>query len=142
MTESIVIRQTLSLVYDSYIAYSDLTATENAIHNLREMADNLEQHYKQGYVIQGRPFSGLEVNLVMVEDGILEMDIDSWASKSDLSNPVYYGIKNAGVTTVRELVSKTPNELLKVKNFGKVCLAELRQKLTFQGLSLLGDNEC
>lgn len=141
MTDSVVSRATLSLVFDSYIVNPERTPTENAIYNLREMANNLEKQFEQGYVVLGRPFSSLEVNLLLFDKQVLGMDIDSWALKSDLSNQVYNGVKNSGAKTVGELVSKTPNELLKVKNFGKVCLSELRQKLTFQGLSLLGDNE-
>jgi DNA-directed RNA polymerase subunit alpha len=45
-------------------------------------------------------------------------------------------LEKAHITTIGELISKTPEELLSVKNFGQVSLNEIRQKLAKYGLSL------
>lgn len=44
-----------------------------------------------------------------------------------------------GLTTIGELVRRTPDELLECKNFGVTSLNEVREKLTPQGLKLRGE---
>jgi len=44
-----------------------------------------------------------------------------------------------GITTVGELIQKTANELLEVKNFGVTSLEEVRKKLAQLGVKLRGD---
>lgn len=44
-----------------------------------------------------------------------------------------------GITTIGELVSRTPDELLSAKNFGVTSLNEIRQKLAEQDLRLRND---
>ncbi|TWT99190.1 DNA-directed RNA polymerase subunit alpha [Botrimarina colliarenosi] len=44
-----------------------------------------------------------------------------------------------GLTTVGELVRRTPDDLLECKNFGVTSLNEVREKLTAQGLKLRGE---
>ena len=44
-----------------------------------------------------------------------------------------------GITTVGELLSHTPDQLLEVKNFGVTSLTEIRAKLVEVGLKLKGD---
>lgn len=45
-------------------------------------------------------------------------------------------LRNMQVTTVRELVQKTEAELMRVPNFGRKSLAELRELLALHGLYL------
>jgi DNA-directed RNA polymerase subunit alpha len=45
-------------------------------------------------------------------------------------------LEKAHITTIGELVSRTPEELLGMKNFGQVSLNEIRQKLANYGLTL------
>ncbi len=45
-------------------------------------------------------------------------------------------LESEGITTVRELVVKTDEELLEVRNFGESTLREVRAKLAERGLSL------
>jgi DNA-directed RNA polymerase subunit alpha len=45
-------------------------------------------------------------------------------------------LKNAGITTVRELVTHTDLELLKYREFGRKSLNEIKQILSEMGLSL------
>lgn len=44
-----------------------------------------------------------------------------------------------GLTTIGELVRRTPDDLLECKNFGVTSLIEVREKLTLQSLSLRGE---
>ena len=45
-------------------------------------------------------------------------------------------LKRAGINTIRELISKTPEEMMKIRNLGKKSLEEVEQKLAERGLSL------
>jgi len=54
----------------------------------------------------------------------------------DLSVRSYNCLKREGVLTVGELVQKTEQDLLNIKNFGQKSIDEVRGKLTEMGLSL------
>ncbi len=54
----------------------------------------------------------------------------------DLSVRVRNCLDAENIRTVKQLVAKTEQEVLKVKNFGKTCLREVKQKLSTWGLSL------
>ncbi len=54
----------------------------------------------------------------------------------ELSVRSYNCLKAANIKTVGELVTKTENEMLKYRNFGKKSLTEIREVLTKYGLSL------
>ena len=45
-------------------------------------------------------------------------------------------LESEGITTVRDLVIRTEEELLEVRNFGETTLKEVKQKLTERGLTL------
>lgn len=65
-------------------------------------------------------------------DRLLEMTIE----ELDLSVRSYNCLKRAGINTVAELVSKTDEEMMKVRNLGKKSLEEVTQKLGAIGLGL------
>ena len=48
----------------------------------------------------------------------------------------YNCLKNANITTIRELVQKSEQEMLKTKNFGRKSLNEIKEILSVMGLSL------
>ena len=48
----------------------------------------------------------------------------------------YNCLKNANITTIRELVQKSEQEMLKTKNFGRKSLNEIKEILSAMGLSL------
>jgi DNA-directed RNA polymerase subunit alpha len=48
-------------------------------------------------------------------------------------------LRNAEIETMDQLLAKTPSGLLKIKNFGKKSLCEVREELAKLGLSLKGD---
>ena len=79
---------------------------------------------------------------VMVEsttdekEKVLEMNID----ELELSVRSYNCLKRAGINTVQELINKTPEDMMKVRNLGRKSLDEVLTKLKELGLSLnLGD---
>lgn len=74
--------------------------------------------------------------MIEKEDGekekVLEMNID----ELELSVRSYNCLKRAGINTVEELTSKTPEEMMKVRNLGRKSLEEVLAKLNELGLSL------
>jgi DNA-directed RNA polymerase subunit alpha len=65
-------------------------------------------------------------------DKVLYMSVE----ELDLSVRSYNCLKRAGINTVGELVQKTVEDLMKVRNLGKKSLQEVEQKLASLGLSL------
>ena len=65
-------------------------------------------------------------------DQALAMSID----ELELSVRSYNCLKRAGINTVEELCSKTPDEMMKVRNLGKKSLDEVLEKLKELGLKL------
>ncbi|MCI2048668.1 MAG: DNA-directed RNA polymerase subunit alpha [Lachnospiraceae bacterium] len=68
---------------------------------------------------------------------ILEMSID----ELELSVRSFNCLKRAGINTVEELCSKTPDDMMKVRNLGRKSLEEVLAKLKELGLSLKNDEE-
>ena len=54
----------------------------------------------------------------------------------DLSVRSFNCLKRANINTVRDLINKTPEEMMKVRNMGKKSLDEVQNKLAMMGLSL------
>jgi len=63
---------------------------------------------------------------------LLDMPIE----ELDLSVRSFNCLKRAGINTIRELVVKTDEDMIKVRNLGKKSLEEVKQKLGALGLSL------
>jgi DNA-directed RNA polymerase subunit alpha len=66
------------------------------------------------------------------KDKILDMSIE----ELDFSVRSYNCLKRAGINTVGELIQKTAEEMMKVRNLGKKSLEEVDEKLKSLGLSL------
>ena len=62
--------------------------------------------------------------------------LDRSVEELELSVRSYNCLKNANITTIRELVQKTESEMLKTKNFGRKSLNEIKEILSAMGLSL------
>jgi len=62
--------------------------------------------------------------------------LDRSVEELELSVRSYNCLKNANITTIRELVQKTEGEMLKTKNFGRKSLNEIKEILGAMGLSL------
>ena len=65
-------------------------------------------------------------------DKVLEMTIE----ELDLSVRSFNCLKRANINTVEDLISKTEDEMLKVRNLGRKSLEEVINKLNMMGLSL------
>jgi DNA-directed RNA polymerase subunit alpha len=59
----------------------------------------------------------------------------------ELSVRSYNCLKRAGITTVEELVQKTEDEMMHVRNLGKKSLKEVKEKIYSLGLSFKSSNE-
>jgi DNA-directed RNA polymerase subunit alpha len=70
-----------------------------------------------------------------VHDPRLE-HLDRSVEELELSVRSYNCLKNANIQTIRELVQKSENEMLKTKNFGRKSLNEIKDILVKMGLSL------
>jgi len=62
--------------------------------------------------------------------------LDRSVEELELSVRSYNCLKNANIQTIRELVQKSENEMLKTKNFGRKSLNEIKEILVKMGLAL------
>ena len=69
-------------------------------------------------------------------DTMLKMTIE----ELDLSVRSFNCLKRANINTVEDLVNKTQDEMIKVRNLGRKSLEEVEHKLTMMGLSLASDD--
>lgn len=58
----------------------------------------------------------------------------------DLSVRSFNCLKRANINTVRDLISRSPEEMMKVRNMGKKSLDEVQNKLAMMGLSLSSED--
>jgi DNA-directed RNA polymerase subunit alpha len=63
-------------------------------------------------------------------------NLDRSVEELELSVRSYNCLKNANISTIRELVLKTEQEMLKTKNFGRKSLNEIKEILAAMGLGL------
>jgi DNA-directed RNA polymerase subunit alpha len=63
-------------------------------------------------------------------------NLDRSVEELELSVRSYNCLKNANITTIRELVQKTEQDMLKTKNFGRKSLNEIKEILNSMGLGL------
>jgi len=71
------------------------------------------------------------------KEKVLEMTIE----ELDLSVRSYNCLKRAGINTVEDLISRTEEDMMKVRNLGRKSLEEVLQKLHALGLSLAPSEE-
>lgn len=67
---------------------------------------------------------------------VLDMTIE----ELDLSVRSFNCLKRANINTVEDLISKTQDEMIKVRNLGRKSLEEVEHKLAMMGLSLASDD--
>ncbi|MGD9560121.1 MAG: DNA-directed RNA polymerase subunit alpha [Oscillospiraceae bacterium] len=85
---------------------------------------------------------GLDTEIMVEKDDkgkekALEMTIE----ELDLSVRSFNCLKRAGINTVEDLVSKTEEEMMKVRNLGRKSLEEVIEKLHSLGFSLANEDE-
>ena len=71
------------------------------------------------------------------EKTLLVMSID----ELELSVRSYNCLKRAGINTVQELINKTPDDMMKVRNLGRKSLEEVLAKLKELNLQLSPSEE-
>ena len=69
-------------------------------------------------------------------DKVLEMTIE----ELDLSVRSFNCLKRANINTVEDLISKTEEEMIKVRNLGRKSLEEVIHKLAMMGLTLMNED--
>ena len=69
-------------------------------------------------------------------DKVLEMTIE----ELDLSVRSFNCLKRANINTVEDLISKTEDEMMKVRNLGRKSLEEVINKLAMMGLHLADED--
>ncbi len=71
------------------------------------------------------------------KDRLLDMSIE----ELDLSVRSYNCLKRAGINTVEELIRRTEEDMMKVRNLGKKSLQEVKEKLAALNLSLRSSDD-
>ena len=71
------------------------------------------------------------------KEKVLEMTIE----ELDLSVRSFNCLKRAGINTVEDLINKTEEDMMKVRNLGKKSLDEVINKLHSFGLDLRSEDE-
>ena len=79
--------------------------------------------------------------LVETKDDSKETVLEMTIEELDLSVRSFNCLKRAGINTVKDLISKSEEEMMKVRNLGKKSLEEVRNKLMSLGFSLTSDEE-
>ena len=72
-----------------------------------------------------------------IKEKVLEMTIE----ELDMSVRSFNCLKRAGINTVEDLICKTEEDMIKVRNLGKKSLEEVIQKLHSLGLDLKREEE-
>ena len=67
--------------------------------------------------------------------------LETTIEELDLSVRSFNCLKRAGINTVEDLISKTEEDMMKVRNLGRKSLEEVIAKLASLGLSLRSDDE-
>ena len=75
------------------------------------------------------------------EDSSKEKALEMTIEELDLSVRAFNCLKRAGVNTVGDLVNKSPEEMMKVRNLGKKSLEEVIAKLQSLGFDLSREEE-
>ena len=99
------------ILCDHFVLFTDLSETVGNHQTVREKVD--DTRYK-----------------------VLEMTIE----ELDLSVRSFNCLKRANINTVEDLISKTQDEMIKVRNLGRKSLEEVEHKLAQMGLSLADED--
>jgi DNA-directed RNA polymerase subunit alpha len=102
---------------------------------LRKHLNPFVQYFEPGpeLPIEERPTQTFETQAL---DPELEAKLNMSLAELELSVRATNCLEAEGITSVRDLVSRSEEELLKVRNFGETTLKEVRQKLKEIGLDL------
>jgi DNA-directed RNA polymerase subunit alpha len=128
--------------YDKLILRIWTTGTCSPEHALVEAAKILRKHLNP-FIQYFEPVPGLPPDGSMSDgfreepmDAELERKLNMSLAQLDLSVRATNCLESEGITTVRELVSRSEPQLLTVRNFGETTLKEVKGKLGDIGLHL------
>lgn len=113
---------------------STITARDAVSLGARILCDHFTLFTELSDTLDGRP--------IVVEPApdnkntVLDMTIE----ELDLSVRSFNCLKRANINTVEDLISKTQDEMIKVRNLGRKSLEEVEHKLAMMGLSLASDD--
>ena len=79
--------------------------------------------------------------MVEKEEGKKEKVLEMSIEELDLSVRSYNCLKRAGINTVEDLVNKTEEDMMKVRNLGRKSLEEVLNKMSELGLNLQSSEE-
>lgn len=99
---------------------------------LRKHLNPFVQYAELGSQIHSENRSGSSGGM----DPALEAKLNMNLAELNLSVRATNCLESENITTVRELVQKSPDQLLEVRNFGETTLNEVREKLSELGLRL------
>lgn len=77
----------------------------------------------------------------VVEEETHDKGLDMSIEEMDLTVRAYNCLKRAGINTVAELVQRSKDDMIKVRNLGRKSLEEVEQKLANMGLKLQDSEE-
>ena len=99
----------------------------------------LTEHLNLFVDLSGEAYSSDSIMVEKDDKGkekVLEMTIE----ELDLSVRSFNCLKRANINTVEDLISKTEEEMMKVRNLGRKSLEEVINKLAMMGLALASDD--
>lgn len=106
---------------------------------LVEAAKILRKHlnpFIQYHELGGQVFSDGRASATLVLDPATDAKLNMSIAELNLSVRANNCLETENINTVRDLVQRTPDQLLEVRNFGETTLAEVKEKLTQLGLRL------
>lgn len=81
------------------------------------------------------------IEMIDGEETVKKIQLEMTIEELDLSVRSFNCLKRAGIDTVGDLINRTQDEMIKVRNLGKKSLEEVIQKLETMGLSLKKEDE-
>ena len=84
--------------------------------------------------------NGLEF-MVEKEESQKEKALEMTIEELEFTQRPLNCLKRAGINTVEELIQQSPEDMMKVRNFGKKSLDEVKEKLAELGLSMKSSND-
>ena len=126
--------------YDKLILEVWTDGTVSAKEAVSQAANLLIEHLKSFSNLSDESSITAEMMVEKDDKGkekILEMTIE----ELDLSVRSFNCLKRAGINTVEDLISKSEEEMMKVRNLGKKSFDEVKEKLQSLGFDLSSEEE-
>ena len=125
--------------YDKLLLEVWTDGTISAKEAVSQAANLLNEHLKLFVDLSEETYDDTQFSVNEDKDKgkILEMTIE----ELDLSVRSFNCLKRAGINTVDDLINKSEEEMMKVRNLGRKSFEEVRDKLTSLGFTLSSDED-